>query len=155
MKARFTIRLALTVAAVMLVWSPAAVLALSTVCTGTSQDFNFTGTVQSFTVPPGVIEVTIDAAAAAGGNAGAGSGGKGAELAASFAVTPGETLNIVVGGAGGNRDTAGGGGGGSFVYRSATATGLLIAAAGGGGGGGGDGGDGNAGNAADNGGGIR
>jgi hypothetical protein len=121
MRARFAVRLASTVAAVMLVWPPTAVRALSTECTGTSQVFNFTGAVQSFTVPPRVMQVTIDAAGAAGG-----AGGKGAELAASFAVTPGETLNILVGGGGG------GSGGGSFVYTSATATGLLIAAAGGG-----------------------
>jgi hypothetical protein len=154
MKARFAVRVASTVAAVMLAWPPTAVRALSTVCTGTSQVFNFTGAVESFTVPPGVIQVTIDAAGAAGGAGSAGDGGKGAELAASFAVTPGETLNILVGGAGGNRDTGGGGGGGSFVYTSATATGLLIAAAGGGGTGGNPGGAGNAGNAAGNGGGV-
>jgi hypothetical protein len=98
MKARFAVRLASTVAAVMLACPPTA--GLATVCTDTSQLFNFTGAVQSFTVPAGVIEVTIDAAGAAGGNVGAGSGGEGAELAASFAVTPGETLNILVGGAG-------------------------------------------------------
>src|SRR5882757_10732605 len=108
MKARFAVRLASTVAAVMLACPPTAGLALSTVCTGTSQLFNFTGAVQSFTVPPGVIEVTIDAAGAAGGSSsGGGGGGQGAELAASLAVTPGETLNILVAGAGGNRDTGG------------------------------------------------
>jgi len=37
-------------------------------------------------VPSLVTQVTFDAAAAAGGNANAGSGGKGVELAASFAV---------------------------------------------------------------------
>jgi hypothetical protein len=100
MKARFTIRLALTVAAVMLACPPTAVLASSTECTGTSQLFNFTVAVQSFTVPPLVVEMTIDAAGAAGGASTARGGGNGAELAASFAVTPGETLNILVGGAG-------------------------------------------------------
>jgi hypothetical protein len=126
MKARFAVRLASTVAAVMLAWPPTAVLALSTVCTGTSQVFDFTGAVQSFTVPPGVSQVTIDAAGRAGGAGTGAFGGQGAELAANFAVTPGETLNILVGGAGGS---AGAGGGGSFVYRSPPATGLLIAAA--------------------------
>lgn len=38
--------------------------------------------------------MTIDAAGAAGG--GSAGGGQGAELAASFAVTPGETLDILV-----------------------------------------------------------
>src|SRR5262245_59374553 len=112
MRARFAVRLAWTVAAVTLAWPPTAVLALSTVCTGTWQVFNFTGAVQSFTVPPGVIEVTIDAAGAAGGAGGMRGGGQGAELAASFAVTPGETLNILVGGSG----SFGGGGDGGGGY---------------------------------------
>jgi hypothetical protein len=120
MKARFAIRLALTVPAVMLASPPTAVLALSTVCTGTSQVFNANGTapngtVQSFPVPAGVTQVTIDAAGAAGGRNSLALGGGGAELAASFAVTPLETLNIVVGGAGGSGTTGGGGGGNDGV----------------------------------------
>lgn len=60
-------------------------------------------------------------------------GGQGAHLVANFAVTPGETLNVLVGGAGGSVAGNGGGGGGSFVYLTPSLTGLLIAAAGGGG----------------------
>jgi hypothetical protein len=128
MKAQFAMRLAVIVPAVMVAWPSKAVLALSAVCPGISAVFNSTGAAQSFTVPPGMTQMTIDAAGAAGDR-----GGNGAELAASFAVTPGETLNIVVGGAGvdGNAGSSNGGGG-SFVYTSATETGLLIAAAGGG-----------------------
>jgi hypothetical protein len=88
MKVRFA-RLASTATAAMLAWPPTAVLALSTTCTGTPQVFNFTGALQSFTVPAGVFQVTIDAAGAAGGGGSGGGGGQGAELAASFAVTPG------------------------------------------------------------------
>jgi uncharacterized repeat protein (TIGR01451 family) len=118
-----------------------------------STTFNLTGTVQPYMVPAGVTKVTIDASGAVGGaggptmplgNASAGGprprlpmvfpGGAGAHLVATFTVTPGETLNVVVGGAGATNLGIGGGGGGSFVYRMANAAGLLIAAAGGGGG---------------------
>jgi len=144
MRTRFAVRLAVTVAAVILAFPPMPVLALSAVCTGTSQVFNANGTApngseQDFIVPAGVTQMTIDAAGAAGGSASpctpAPGAGCGAELAASFAVTPNDTLNIVVGGAGA---AAAGGGGGSFVYTNEPAPGqppaLLIAAAGGGGG---------------------
>jgi hypothetical protein len=101
-----------------------------------STTFNYTGSVQTYTVPPGVTEITIDAAGAAGGTSAVflSLGGNGARLVSSFAVTPSETLYIVVGGMGGNSTlNAGGGGGGSFVYLTPTPAGLLIAAAGGGG----------------------
>ena len=100
-----------------------------------SQTFNFTGAVQTFMVPAGVTQVTIDASGAQGG-AGSGPGGSGARLVASFTVTPGETLNVVVGGVGSTNSSfgVGAGGGASFVYRTADAAGLLISAAGGGGG---------------------
>lgn len=71
-----------------------------------STTFNATGTVQTYTVPPGVVQIQIDAAGAEGGHGGdIGApkpmpGGNGARLVATFAVTPGEILNIVVGGAG-------------------------------------------------------
>ena len=110
------------------------------VCTGASRVFTATGQVQSFVVPAGVTSVTIDAAGAAGGAATdlgtqTAAGGSGARLVASFAVTPGETLSVVVGAGGGSNvvSDSGGGGGASYVYRTATASGLLLAAAGGGG----------------------
>ena len=46
-------------------------------------------------------------------------------------VTPGETLNLVVGGYGGNGTECGlgaGGGGGSFIYTTADLSGVLAAA---------------------------
>ena len=98
-----------------------------------STTFNYTGGLQSYPVPAGVTKVTIDASGAAGGSATNAAGGSGARLVASFTVTPGETLNVIVGGTGGIKPGQSGGGGGSFVYRTADAAGLLLAAAGGGG----------------------
>ncbi len=124
-------------------------------CTGTTLvtcTFSFGGTgpngpTDSFTVPAGVSQVTIDAKGAQGGDAVEPGvvlpGGLGAEVKASFPVTPLETLYLRVGGAGSfDFVGGGGGGGGSFVYRTTSPpglpvaeanTGLLIAAAGGGG----------------------
>jgi hypothetical protein len=96
-----------------------------------SQTFTFSGTTESFVVPAGVTSITIDAEGAQGGL----NGGLGASISGTFAVTPGETLNIMVGGEGGSRTNnagVGGGGGGSFVW-NATGPTLLIAAGGGGG----------------------
>jgi hypothetical protein len=99
-----------------------------------AQAFSYTGSAATFTVPEGVSQVSITAAGGQGGAGGAGTaGGLGALVQASFPVTAGETLQVVVGGAGASARGDGGGGGGSFVYTTATASGLLIAAAGGGG----------------------
>jgi len=124
----------------MLGWPAALAAGQAPACDGTgSASFAFTGQVQTLLVPAAVTQVTIDAAGAAGGTVNRFAGGNGARLVATFPVTPGETLNVVVGGAGffgpdprASRN-AGGGGGASFVYRAADTTGLLIAAAGGGG----------------------
>ena len=80
--------------------------------------FNYTGAVQTYTIPVGVTSVTISAAGAqGGGNTG---GGLGASMAGVFTVTPGETLYLVVGQQGqlqigGQSQNSSGGGGGSFV----------------------------------------
>jgi PEP-CTERM motif-containing protein len=87
----------------------------------TTIDFNYTGSIVSFTAPvTGVYD--IDAFGAQGGiNAGIGgarSPGLGAEASGEFNLTAGQTLSILVGGRGGNGsgiDGGGGGGGGSFV----------------------------------------
>jgi hypothetical protein len=102
-----------------------------------TKTFEYTGEEQKFEVPAGVTSVEIEAAGAQGGPNEINSrpGGKGARLVATFPVTAGETLNVLVGGrgvAGGSEVCEGGGGGGSFVDTSATSTGLLLAAAGGG-----------------------
>jgi len=123
--------------------------------------FDFTGTPQSFTVPAGVSQITIDAFGAQGGggccNAGLASrsaGGSGGRIVATVAVTAGDLLTILVGGAGqdgasgiaggyngGGRGgvsffqlapNGGGGGGASAVTRAGTA--MVIAGGGGGGG---------------------
>ncbi len=120
----------------------------------------------SFTVPAGVTQLTLEANGAAGGRGGVlgacgscttASGGAGGRVTASLAVTPGQSLTIVVGNGGGNGSTSspgfggggagiggqggisggstggGGGGGASSISRAGT---LLVLAGGGGGGGG-------------------
>lgn len=61
--------------------------------------FSATGAIPTYVVPPGASQVTIDASGAQGGTANP-AGGLGARLVATFPVTPGEVLNIVVGGVG-------------------------------------------------------
>jgi hypothetical protein len=85
----------------------------------TTIDFNYSGSIVSFTAPVnGVYD--IDAFGAQGGiNAGipGPSAGLGAEAGGQFSLTAGQTLSILVGGQGGNGSglDGGGGGGGSFV----------------------------------------
>ncbi|WP_211362150.1 M36 family metallopeptidase [Aequorivita antarctica] len=101
-----------------------------------SQTFSYTGAVDSFVVPAGVTDITIEAFGAQGGGSNGGAGGLGASISGDFSVTPGETLTIVVGQQGqlqigGNVQNSSGGGGGSFVYNASD---VLFVAAGGGGG---------------------
>ncbi len=97
-----------------------------------------TSGIQTFTIPAGVTSVTIEAMGAQGGSVSGTAfvGGLGARMKGTFAVVPGNILNIVVGQFGlpqtnGNCN-GGGGGGGSFVYLTAAAQ-PMIAAGGGGG----------------------
>lgn len=97
--------------------------------------FNYTGSVQTYTVPAGISSINIVASGAQGGGYVSG-GGLGATMDGDYAVTPGQTLYIVVGQqgllqVGGNYQNSSGGGGGSFVY---DASNTLFVAAGGGGG---------------------
>jgi hypothetical protein len=135
------------------------------VCTET---FQFSGHVETFTVPPGVTSLTATLDGAAGGEVfqGAGDGKKGGETTATVAVQPGEVLSIVVGqrgapnatpaaltgsygggGAGGvgqlsgDQLNGGGGGGGTFLFGPG-GTPWLIAGGGGGFGAGWGGGEG-------------
>ena len=94
---------------------------------------NYTGTLATYTVPPGVTNIRIEALGAAGGTGLLGVSGKGAKMVGTFTVTPGEVLNVLVGGAGVAGTYVAGGGGGSFVWKSGPT--LLMAAGGGGGGG--------------------
>ncbi|MEU8512944.1 Ig-like domain-containing protein [Kitasatospora sp. NPDC048722] len=80
--------------------------------------FAYTGAADTFTVPAGVTQVTVDARGASGGAAAGdtnpgGAGGAGAEVVGTLAVTPGQTLQVNVGGAGGV-GTEGAPGGGGF-----------------------------------------
>lgn len=97
--------------------------------------FNYTGSVQTYTVPAGIVSINIVASGAQGGGYVSG-GGLGATMDGDYSVTPGQTLYVVVGQqgllqVGGNYQNSSGGGGGSFVY---TASNTLLVAAGGGGG---------------------
>ena len=100
---------------------------------GSTTTFNYTGSLQTFTVPAGVTSVTIDAYGAEGGTSTSGGyvGGLGARSKGDIAVTPGQVLSILVGQRGSDGTCGSGGGGGSFVVRSGSP--LVIAGGGGGG----------------------
>lgn len=124
-------RVALSAAAVAL--STGGVLAAGGGTSGaapTAAHFGYTAGAQSFVVPSGVCEITVDAFGAKGGNGGifdlvltdrpgvttgygggsgdvsaqqlAGPGGFGGRATGTLTVTPGETLTIMVGGKGGS-----------------------------------------------------
>ena len=95
--------------------------------------YNYTGSVQTYTVPSGVTSLAVDMAGGKGGDyIGYGSGGYGGRVVCTLAVTPGQVLNIYVGqsgqysfGGGGiptGGDNSGGGangGAGSYSYGGA------------------------------------
>lgn len=118
------------------------------------QTFPYTGAPQLYVVPPGVTSIQVVVSGAQGDSpAGGGVGGLGGMVEATIAVTPGESLQIMVGGSGssggynGGARGAGNGGGASDVRRPAFSTssscafdltcglGERIVVAGGGGGG--------------------
>ena len=114
--------------------------------------FNYTGAVQTYTVPPCVFQLNVSLWGAEGGGTG-GSGGDGALVTGILNVTPGQVLQVYVGGMGGvtaggfNGGGAGqpgivgsgGGGGASDIRVAPYALANRVAVAGGGGGtGGGD-----------------
>ena len=119
--------------------------------------FNYTGAVQTYTVPTGISSMSLDMSGAAGGDSyqsgGEGPGSNGGRVQATLATTPGSTLYMFVGGAGSNWSssaaTSGGwtggaigeafaacGGGASDIRYLGSALANRIAVAGGGGGGG-------------------
>ncbi len=98
--------------------------------------FNFTGSVVTYTVPPGITSILVDARGAEGGlqtEANSFGPGKGARVVGILSVTPGQQLKVLVGGkpANAGSDEGAGGGGGSFVTTSANVP-LIIAGGGGG-----------------------
>ena len=108
--------------------APGASAAPSCVPSGTNIVCSFTTLgPESFTVPPGVTQVTLDAFGAQGGGHPPFSyGGLGGEGQATIAVAPGQALQVNVGGAGGDCGSAlpnggvngGGTGGASTNFRS-------------------------------------
>ncbi len=123
-----------------------------------SVTYNYTGGIQTYTVPAGVTSLDLDVVGARGGGSYCtrggyqSEGGCGGRVQATIAVTPGDVLQIIVGqrgsntsGAaygGGGRDLAyttswpaAGGGGASSVINATSTTTLAIAGGGGGGGG--------------------
>ena len=98
-----------------------------------TQDFAYTGSIQSYTISTsGTYQ--IYSAGAQGGTADVNSGGLGATVIGSMHLYAGTTLNVVVGGYGADSAQGSGGGGGSFVYISSGGVTTLLEAAGGGGG---------------------
>ena len=116
--------------------------------------FNYTGAIQTWTVPAGVTKIYVDAAGAQGGSVSATKfGGKGGKVSGVLTVTPGSILQITVGGqpttniavygfagnggVGTNFSTKGKAGGGLSAISTASpvtqANALLIASGGGGG----------------------
>jgi hypothetical protein len=75
-----------------------------------TKTFEYTGGEQTFTVPAGVTSLEVLAIGGSGGSSGAVPGGLGARVTADLAVTPGQTLYVIVGGDG-QTDAQGGSGG--------------------------------------------
>ena len=85
-----------------------------------SQIFNYNGGYQTFTVPAGVTQITIDAFGAKGGDNNFSvpvTGGLGASMSGDFSVSPGDQLIILAGGMGEPGYAGTGGGGGTFVVK--------------------------------------
>jgi hypothetical protein len=75
--------------------------------------FGYAGDDQDFVVPAGVTQVVVKLWGAGGGSHNTADGGAGGFVTGTLAVTPGETLTIVIGQGGLNGESAYGGGGGS------------------------------------------
>ncbi|WP_300977567.1 glycine-rich protein [Flavobacterium sp.] len=60
--------------------------------------FDYTGAIQTWTVPVGVTRIFVDVAGAQGGSAGTNVAGRGGKVSGILTVTPGDILQITVGG---------------------------------------------------------
>lgn len=80
--------------------------------------FNYTGAIQTWTVPVGVTFIFVEAFGAQGGSGGSNVGGKGGKVACSMPVTPGQVLYITVGGQSSNQTALYGFGGNGGVSTS-------------------------------------
>ncbi|NOQ73520.1 MAG: T9SS type A sorting domain-containing protein [Crocinitomix sp.] len=106
---------------------------------GQTEVFDYTGSIETYTVPADVNQIQITTKGASGGegdNIASGVPGHGASIQGNFIVEPGQVLKILVGEEGEGGAFIAGGGGGSFVWDQSTDE--LLSAAGGGGGGGQD-----------------
>lgn len=112
-----------------------------------SATFNYTGGLQTWTVPAGVASITVDLQGAQGSDGYYGYGGNGGRLQAIYPVSAGQVLNIYVGnrtssstggynGGGNGNQYSGGGGGASDIRIGGTALSDRKLVTGGGGGGG-------------------
>ena len=91
-------------------------------------EFNYTGSIQTWTVPAGVTHIFIEAFGAQGGSGGVNVGGRGGRVICTLPVTPGQVLFITVGGQSTNQNALYGFGGNGGV---ATAFGNFARAGGG------------------------
>jgi hypothetical protein len=113
----------------------ASLLLLGAVCAAQAQDFNYTGAIQTYTIPvSGVYQIV--ALGADGGTGVGASGGSGVSITGNVLLSAGTVVDIVVGGAGktgifGSK-FGGGGGGGAFIYVPSALQPLLVAGGGGG-----------------------
>ncbi len=104
-----------------------------------TQTFSAPGEQDTWTVPPGVTQISVDVVGATGGTDAGGSGcvpGRGGEITATVPVTPGQTLALLVGGAGVNASGGQGGAAGAAGGGAGGSAGATEFASGGGGGGG-------------------
>lgn len=106
--------------------------------TPVSVTYNYSGTIENFTVPSGFTNLRIEAFGAQGGD---NNSGLGAMISGDFNFNPGDILTILVGERPPNNTSGigpiGGGGGGTFVALGSSytnATPIIIAGGGGGGG---------------------
>ncbi|MEI6764814.1 MAG: glycine-rich protein, partial [Bacteroidota bacterium] len=109
-----------------------------------SQTFNYNGGQQTFTVPAGITQVTIEAVGAAGTGRNGHTPGYGGKAKGDLSVTPGQSLYVFVGGQSGFNGGGWGvnncyGGGASDIRIGGTNLSDRVIVAGGGGGAGGDG----------------
>jgi hypothetical protein len=130
--------------------SPPVASAVSTDCSISGGQyckatFSYSGARESWVIPAGITNITVDVVGAAGGD-GTSLGGKGSRMQGSLTTTPGNTLYLYVGQRGLrgalSNDTSrvspasylgGGGGGGSFLLTQTNSSPLIVAGGGGGG----------------------
>ena len=107
-------------------------ITITSCLTGGSASFSFSGGIQTWTVPAGVCQITVNASGAGGGG-GTSTGGSGGRITATIPVIAGTQYRVIVGGAGGAASGRAGGGGGGFSGLLTTSNAHVVTAGGGGG----------------------